>query len=97
MVEKLGLSFKNSKELNEIIDKQLPPRPKFKHEEIVIGGEACDIYFRDIIECIRALYSDPEFAPYLVIVPEMHFADDKKTVRLFHDMHTGTWWWGTQV
>ena len=96
-MEKLGLSFKNSKELNAIVDQKLPARPKFKHEEIVIGGEACDVYFRDIIECVRALYSDPEFAPYLVILPEKHFTDDKKTTRLFHDMHTGKWWWGTQV
>ena len=32
-----------------------------------------------------------------MILPEKHFSDDKKAVRLFHDMHTGKWWWGTQV
>jgi hypothetical protein len=32
-----------------------------------------------------------------VFKPERHYADADKTVRLFHDMHTGRWWWGTQV
>jgi hypothetical protein len=30
-------------------------------------------------------------------VPERHYADEDETVRLFHDMHTGKWWWDTQV
>ena len=96
-MEKLGLSFKNSRELNKIIDEQLPDRPCFKHEEIVIGGEAFDVYFRDIIVCIRALYSDPELLPYLVFLPEKHYVDKERKVRLYHDMHTGKWWWSTQV
>lgn len=62
-----------------------------------MGGEAFDVYFRDIIECIRGLYGDPNFAQYLVFAPERHYADEDKTVRLFHDMHTGKWWWETQV
>lgn len=63
----------------------------------MVGGEAFDVYFRDILECIRALYGDPEFAPYLKFCPERHYADEDQTVRLFHDMHTGKWWWDTQV
>ncbi len=62
-----------------------------------MAGEAFDIYFLDVVECIRALFGDPEFAPYLVFVPERHYADEDKTVRLYHDMHTGKWWWSTQV
>ena len=51
MAEKLGLSYKNMRELNKIIDDELPGRPRFRREEIVIAGEAFDIYFRDVIEC----------------------------------------------
>ncbi|KAG1895817.1 uncharacterized protein F5891DRAFT_1130501 [Suillus fuscotomentosus] len=94
--EKLGLSYKNSRELNKIIDKQLPGRPKFRHEQIVISGEAFDIFYRDIIECVKALYGDPDFADFLVFAPEHHYADKEQTVQLFHDMHTGKWWWDTQ-
>ncbi|KAG1820104.1 hypothetical protein EV424DRAFT_1472488 [Suillus variegatus] len=76
--EKLGLSYKNSRELNKIIDKQLPGRPK------------------ECIECVKALYGDPDFADFLVFTPERHYADKEQTVQLFHDMHTGKWWWNTQ-
>ncbi|KAG2738946.1 hypothetical protein P692DRAFT_20882431 [Suillus brevipes Sb2] len=95
-VEKLGLSFKNTRELNKIIDNELPGRPKFKCEQIVVANEAFDVYFRDIIECIKALFSDPNFADFLVFAPERHYADKDKTIRLYHEMHTGKWWWNSQ-
>lgn len=97
VLDKLGLSFKNSHELNKIIDTRLPGRPAFKREEIVIADQAFDIYYRDIIQCIRALWSDPEFAPVLVFEPEHLYKDENRETRLYHDMHTGDWWWATQV
>ncbi|KAG1819901.1 hypothetical protein EV424DRAFT_1512392 [Suillus variegatus] len=93
----LGLSFKNSRELNKIIDNELPGCPKFKREQIVIADEAFDVYYRDIIECIAALFGDPNFTDFLVFVPERHYADEDETVRLYHEMHTGKWWWNTQA
>ncbi|KAJ7096864.1 hypothetical protein C8R44DRAFT_643819 [Mycena epipterygia] len=96
VTEKLGLSYKNSRELNNIIDTKLPGRPKFKRKEIIVGGEAYDVYFRDILECVKALFGDPEFAAHLKVAPERHYADADQTVRLYHDMHTGKWWWATQ-
>ncbi|KAG2153819.1 hypothetical protein DEU56DRAFT_725961 [Suillus clintonianus] len=95
--DRLGLSYQNSKELNKIIDKDLPGQPKFKCEQIVIAGEAFDVFYRDIIECIKALYGDPDFADFLIFAPERHYADEDHTVWLFHDMHTGKWWWDTQM
>ncbi|KAJ7117694.1 hypothetical protein C8R44DRAFT_832357 [Mycena epipterygia] len=74
----------------------LPGRPKFKRKEIIVGGEAYDVYFRDILECVKALFGDPEFAAHLKVAPERHYADEDQTVRLYHDMHTGKWWWATQ-
>ncbi|KAG2050313.1 hypothetical protein BDR06DRAFT_1065146 [Suillus hirtellus] len=94
--ECLDLSYKNSRELNVIIDKQLPGRPTFRREQIIVAGEAFDIYYRDVLECIKALYGDPDFADYLVFAPERHYTDDDETVQLYSDMHTGKWWWNTQ-
>ncbi|KDQ65236.1 hypothetical protein JAAARDRAFT_188479 [Jaapia argillacea MUCL 33604] len=92
----LGLSYKNSQELNAIIDKQLSSgRPQFQREEIVVGSEAFEVFFRDIIECIKALWGDPEFSPYL-LAPECHFVDAEKKVQVYFDMNTGMWWWSTQ-
>src|SRR5215470_4825663 len=95
--ECLGLSFKTSAELDKIIDNHLPSRPRFVRKEIIVGGQAFDIYFRDVLECIRALYSNPEVARTLVVAPERHYTDQAKSKRLYHELHTGNWWWSRQV
>ncbi|PIL31105.1 hypothetical protein GSI_05801 [Ganoderma sinense ZZ0214-1] len=93
----LNLSFKTARQLNAIIDKKLPNgRPHFQREEIVVAGEAFEVFFRNILECIRALYGDPEFTPLLLLVPEKHYTDETKSERVYFDMHTGKWWWATQ-
>ena len=81
MAQRLALSYKNSQELNKIIDKNLPSsRPRFQRHEIVVAGEAFEVYFRDILACIRALFGDPEFTPVLLLLPECHYADADHTV-----------------
>lgn len=95
--EALGLSFKNTVELNTIIDTKLPARPQFTRREVVIGGEAFEMYSRDILECIRALWATPDFASSLAVEPERHYVDQDRTIRVIHEMHTGRWWWSTQV
>ncbi|KAK7017889.1 hypothetical protein VNI00_018532 [Paramarasmius palmivorus] len=95
LCERLGLSFSTSNELNRLID-TLPDRPRCHREEISVGGEAFEFYYRDVRECIKTLWADPDFTPYLVFAPERHYRDRLKTVRLYHDVHTGDWWWETQ-
>ena len=63
----------------------------------MIGSEVCEVYFRDVIPCIRALFGDPKFAPYLAFVPEKHYTSEDEDICMYHDMHTGRWWWSTQV
>ncbi|KAH8995298.1 hypothetical protein EDB86DRAFT_3164988 [Lactarius hatsudake] len=96
MVESLGLSYRNARELNRIIDKELPGLPKFKCKEIHLGGGSHDFYFRDIIPCIRMLFGDPSFAGRLVFAPERHYKDANHTTQVFSEMHTGKWWWSVQ-
>ncbi|KAJ3990986.1 hypothetical protein F5050DRAFT_1802251 [Lentinula boryana] len=89
--------YHNSNELNNIIDKELPTRrPAFTREEVVIAGQAFDLYRRDILECIQVLYGNPDHCQYLCFTPERHYADADKTIRLYHDFNTGKWWWDTQ-
>lgn len=94
--EKLGLLYKTTNELNKIVD-ALPSRPKFTRSEICVGDKVLEVYHRNIIDCILALFGDPEFAPHIVFTPERHYADEDKTIRMYSDMHTGKWWWCTQV
>jgi hypothetical protein len=69
----------------------------FKHDQIVVANEAFDVYYHDIIECIKALFSDPNFADFLVFTPECHYADKDEMVHLYYEMHTRKWWWNSQV
>ncbi|KAI9431986.1 hypothetical protein H4582DRAFT_1821876 [Lactarius indigo] len=96
VVESLGLSYHNARELNRIIDEEVPGRPKFKCEEIRLGGGSYGFYFRDIIPCIRTLFGDPAFAGRLVFAPERHYKDANHTTQVFSEMHTGKWWWSVQ-
>ncbi|KAJ7603583.1 hypothetical protein FB45DRAFT_1087710 [Roridomyces roridus] len=94
--EALGLSYKTTAELNKKIDNNLPGRPKFSRSEVVVNGEVFHLYSRNIIECVRALWGDTSFAPYLFVLPERHYIDKDKKIRMYHNMHTGKWWWSTQ-
>ncbi|KAH9910875.1 uncharacterized protein BXZ73DRAFT_93522 [Epithele typhae] len=97
LVSQLGLSYKNSRELNKLIDNQLSStRPRFKRQEFLIGGEVFELFYRDVIECIQALYGDPEFSGVLVFTPERHYTDADRKIRVYFDIHTGKWWWATQ-
>jgi hypothetical protein len=39
----------------------------------MVGTEVCNMYFHDVITCIRALFADPDLAQYLVMALEEHF------------------------
>jgi hypothetical protein len=41
------------------------------------------------MQCIWALYGDPEFACELVFAPERHYLDPEQTCRIYNEMHTG--------
>ena len=94
--ETLGLSYTNIYELNNKIDAQLPGRPRFHRQDVEIAGETVSVYSRNIVECINALYSNPEFAERMVFRPERHYDRDRRQ-RHYHDLHTGEWWWQMQA
>ncbi|KAJ7828125.1 hypothetical protein B0H14DRAFT_3466499 [Mycena olivaceomarginata] len=95
--ESLNLSYGTSVQLNKIIDEKPPGRTKFTRSEVVVNGEVFHLYSRDILECVRPLWGDADFAPYLFVVPEKHYVDKGKKIRMYHNMHTGKWWWSTQA
>ena len=98
VVDRLRLSYKTMQELNHIIDTKLPnSRPRFQRAAVKVQDESFDVYYRDIIQCIQALYGHAEFAQHLIFAPERHYTDPDKTSRLYHEMHTANWWWATQL
>ncbi|KAJ7110454.1 hypothetical protein C8R44DRAFT_883599 [Mycena epipterygia] len=72
VTERLGLSYKNSRELNNIIDTSLPGRPKFKRKEIIVGGEAYNVYFCDILEPKSHVYAFPSMFLALRLAARLH-------------------------
>ncbi|KAM6499612.1 hypothetical protein JOM56_005120 [Amanita muscaria] len=97
VVQKLALSYKNVRELNGVIDQQLPGRPRFHRYDLQVGGEVTIMYARDILLCVQALYGDPSFTRSLIFRPERHYkCSGNQQWQVFHDMHTGQWWWELQ-
>ena len=97
-MNRLGLSFSSADELNQIIDEKLPNGlPKFIREELTLAGQTYEFYHRDILQCIRVLYGDPELSKFLMNVPEKHFTGPDKKTRIYSEMNTGKWWWTRQV
>ncbi|KAH9011084.1 hypothetical protein EDB84DRAFT_1279308, partial [Lactarius hengduanensis] len=92
----LGLSYRNIRELNCIINEEMPGRPRFKCEELRIGGESYDFYFQEAIPCIRALFGDPKFSRQLIFALERHYQDADHTVQVIDEMYTRKWWWSVQ-
>ena len=80
-----------------MIDSLPSARPPFIREEIVVANITLQVYFRDVLKCIQALFGSATFACYLIFLPERHYKDADRTMRLYHDMHTGKWWWAVQV
>ncbi|KAH8986016.1 hypothetical protein EDB92DRAFT_1949462 [Lactarius akahatsu] len=68
-----------------------------KCEDFTIGGERLSFYFQNVLQCIRTLFGNPEFAHELAFAPERHYSDPKRTCRVYSEMHTGDWWWAVQT
>ena len=103
LADKLDLRYRSSRDLNQIVDGALPARPAFVRRTYQLGGETHELYLRDALGLVEALYGSPEFANELVFAPEKHYVrvggegERVSWSRRFSDMHTGRWWWKLQV
>ena len=97
IVDKLGLSYCSTQELNGLIDTELPGRPHFQCETLDIGGEELEFHYRDVLECIRSLYGDPSWAQEMAFTPERHYTGHAHTSRVYNKLYTSDWWWTVQV
>jgi hypothetical protein len=69
IVDMLNLSYHTVKQLNDIIN-DLPGRSHFQHKDLSVGHKHLEFYCRDVLECIRSLYGDPQFTQDLVFALE---------------------------
>ena len=55
------------------------------------------IYYRNPIDVIKSLWSNPTYADQMVFSPQKLWTSSDKTSRLYNEMWTGDWWWKIQV
>ncbi|GJE91567.1 hypothetical protein PsYK624_077170 [Phanerochaete sordida] len=98
VVERLGLSFKDARSLNQIIHHSLPMPvgPEWFETPVKFEGQRYALHHRNIVECVEQLYSNPSFADHMHYAPEHLFADADMSSRLYNGMHTADWWYETQ-
>ena len=97
VVDKLELSYHTIKQLDDLLDNNLPQHPSFRCKEQVVGDERLKFYYRDVLECIRLLFGDPQYAKDLVFAPERQYTSQERKSRLYHEMYVCDWWWTIQV
>ncbi|KAH9916350.1 uncharacterized protein B0H18DRAFT_884869 [Fomitopsis serialis] len=99
VVEKLGLTFKDVRELFIKVD-DIPDRAAWKMSNLTFPDRRDEehiVRYRDIIEAIKALLGNPSYAKYIVYRPRRVFSDRSKTKCIFTEMWTGFWCNAVQV
>lgn len=99
VAEKLGLSFKTTKKLNQIIDHELAPAPDWHTLSFPMEGirGEIEVLYRDPMDVLQDIYGSPTYCEQMLFAPERHWEDDDRKVRVYNEMNTGNWWWDMQV
>ncbi|EPS92888.1 hypothetical protein FOMPIDRAFT_1137184, partial [Fomitopsis schrenkii] len=94
VVERLGLSFKDVRELFSKVD-TIPERAPWRTTSLAFPDRREEkhlVRYRDIIAAIKALLGTPSYAKQIVWRPRRVFTDASKTKQVFSEMWTGMWW-----
>jgi hypothetical protein len=100
-------SFENKNDFLAKID-ALPQGYDWRLDTLKLEGDLCDdegarqsenveLWYRDPIDCIRELISNPAFRESLRYAPEKMFAEEEGNEEVFNEMWTAEWWWKVQV
>jgi hypothetical protein len=58
-------------------------------------GHASTFFYRDMVQCVEYLLSQPAYRDDVVYAPVRE--QNETGERLYSEMHTADWWWETQV
>ena len=98
--EKLGLSYDNIRSLHQIIDNSIPSRATWKHKYFSFEDSPEEkhlVQFRDPLQAIQSLLSNPAHAKSMVFSPTKVYTSKKKESRIYNEMWTGRWWSAVQA
>ena len=94
MVERLGVSYNNSRSLHQVID-TLPSLAPWIKRNIVLDPENAsnsdifELYYRDPVEALKALWGNPAFLQHMSFEPERRYTDASRTTRRYNEMNSG--------
>lgn len=103
----MDLSFASTYTFHKKVDK-LRMGPKWHYHTFNIDGDLLDedgkllteegeLWYRDPVECIAELISNPSFNNSIAYHPERVYANKAGTNRIYDEMWTADWWWDIQV
>ncbi|PPQ84187.1 hypothetical protein CVT24_001862, partial [Panaeolus cyanescens] len=95
VVEKLGLSFHNSRALYKRLDVIKNKAGEWKTSRLRFNDnddEEFIVRHRDPLEAIKSLWQDPFLSPKMVFKPVRVYTDKSMTQRIYSEMWTGKWW-----
>lgn len=95
VVEKLGLSYKNVREIHQLVDSLQASRDNWKSQTLGFEDnpqESFSIHYRDPVEVIRSLWSDPSLVDDLVFAPQKVYQSKTVKKRIYSEMWDGDWW-----
>ncbi|KAF8885298.1 hypothetical protein BD779DRAFT_1611957 [Infundibulicybe gibba] len=103
----MNLSFRNNRSFLKQVD-ALPTGPNWECEIVTAPGDQCgedgeivgedmELWYRDPVECIKELLSNPAFKDLISYVPERVYTSSDGDDRIYDEMWTGDWWWDTQT
>ncbi|KAF8868642.1 hypothetical protein BD779DRAFT_1614940 [Infundibulicybe gibba] len=107
MRDRMNLSFHNNRSFLKRVD-TLPTGPNWECEIVTAPGDQCgedgeivgedmELWYRDPVECIKELLSNPAFKDSISYVPERVYTSSDGDDRIYDEMWTGDWWWDTQT
>ncbi|KAI9435646.1 hypothetical protein F5148DRAFT_989825, partial [Russula earlei] len=56
-----------------------------------------ELWYRNSLQCVEELISNPMFEKYISYVPERIYEDSTGNTRVYDEMWTADWWWEMQV
>lgn len=98
-IKTLSLSFRSAKQLRGLAE-MLPAGPQWKRQRMNTTHPTKSkvyLYYRDPVECLEALFSNPLFQGKMDFIPRRVWTTSARLVRRYSEWMTGDAAWEYQV
>jgi hypothetical protein len=83
------------------IDECLPHEPKMQTYSVTVGNgedaETVEMCAKNILEVLQRIIGDPRFREDIQYVPQRHYVDEARKIRLHGQTYAGNYMWRMQV